>query len=75
MNYITKIITGALFTLMLFFGLQAPMAQAVSDADIRSQTTAVQTALMDTLQEHLKLLQLVFIQRLEAEVATLQARL
>lgn len=76
MRNLTKIIAGALFTLMLFFGMQqTPTAQAVSDADIRAQTIVVQTAMVDTLHEHLRLLQLVFIQRLEARVAALQAQL
>lgn len=48
-------------------------AHAVTDADIAAQTRTVQTSLVGTLTEYVKLLQLSFIQRLEAEVARLQA--
>lgn len=76
-HFSTRIsIAGIVCTLLLFVGaFQAPAANAatISDADVREQTISVQVALVDTLRQHLKLLQMVMIQRLESRVAALQA--
>lgn len=71
-------IAGALCAVMIMTAtLQTATVSAatINNADIREQTIQVQVALVETLREHVKLLQMIMIQRLENRVATLQARL
>ena len=78
MSKISLLGVGVFCTSLLFVGVHStPTVQAatISDADVSEQNIAVQLALVNALEEHLKLLQMIFIQRLEAQVAALQAQL
>lgn len=62
--------------LIMVFALNAPRVQAetITETQINTQREVVVTQLVATMQEQVKLLQMILIRHLEARVAELQAR-
>lgn len=78
MQYLSTIIVGTMCAAVFMVGAFQPVlanAATISDADVRTQAISVQMALVETLREHVKLLEMIIIQRLENRVAALQASL
>lgn len=55
--------------------LSVVQAQLISNQQVAEQKREVLFGLVEAMQEHVKLLQMLVIQKLEADVALLQARL
>jgi hypothetical protein len=59
--------------LVMFLGsFSYTQAQLISDRQVEEQKREVFLAIVDSLQEHVKLLQMILIQRLEAQVNNLE---
>lgn len=60
--------------LVISFGAFAPVvsAETISNEDVTEQKRVVMLELVDTLEAQLKLLQMLYIQKLEGQVAFLQ---
>ena len=69
------VVTGTVFSLVAIHVSFAPMAQAVTAEEISEQRRVVMSGLVDVLREQVKLFQLLVIDRLETQVAQLEARL
>lgn len=65
----------ALVVGMLWLPTTPIHAQSFSQADISEQNRAVLVAAVGTLEQHLKLLQMLFINQLEARIDVLEAQL
>jgi predicted HTH domain antitoxin len=65
---------ASMFVVALLFLGHVSFAQAalISDTQVEDQQEEVLLAIVNTLQEHVKLLQMVLIQKLEARVEYLQ---
>lgn len=72
-----KLCVGLLFITLLagYFAATAHPAQAITNSQIDEQRISVKLQLVETLREHVKLLQMHLIKRLENEVAYLQSRI
>lgn len=71
-----RVVASMLAVLIIFCG-QASFAQAAlnSNEQVDTQKKEVLVAVVNTLEQHLKFLQMIFIQRLETRVTHLQALL
>lgn len=77
MTYTQRIYALVLCVLSLFGGVFfAPVAQAqsITNEQIGQQKEEVKTQLLRTLEEQVKLLQMILIRHLEAQLAQLQAQ-
>lgn len=73
-NKFTKCVTGVFVTIVLFFGhVSLTHAELINNAQVEGQTKEVFLAIVGTLQEHVKLLQMVLIQKLETQVEHLES--
>ena len=72
-----KVSTTFLACVFVFSALYTPAradAALISDQQIDSQKREVLVSVVQTLQQHVRLLQMVLIQRLEIQVATLRTQ-
>lgn len=69
------VVMGTVFTLIAAQVAITPAVQAVTSEDISEQRRVVMSSLVNVLSEQVTLFQLVVINRLENQVAHLQAQL
>lgn len=75
-THVIRSCVGLLVALMLVISFVPAMpAQAITDTQVREQRLVVMGSLVTTLREQVKLMQMALIQRLERQVAELEARL
>lgn len=71
---LTRQVLGIFMVFVLFFGnTSSAQAQLISNKQIENQNREVLLAVVVATEKHLNLLQMIFIQRLEAQVKHLQA--
>ncbi len=70
----TQCVASVFIAMVLFLG-QASLshAQLISNEQVEEQSKEVYAALANTLHQHIKLLQMVLIQKLEVRVAHLES--
>jgi len=69
-------VLGMSVVVILFFGhISFTQAALISDEQVAEQKKEVLLSIVGTLQEQVKLLQMILIQKLEAEVKHLEGRI
>jgi hypothetical protein len=64
---------GALVIILFAASVHTTNAALISDSQVDSQKRAVLVSVVDTLENQLKLIQMLYIQKLEARVAYLES--